>query len=94
MVEEAMEATRLKLAKAESGRRLGSIPAGKTLREAWETASLEWRRQLIDLLIERIVLLPGRPGAKRYKQWGFDPDAMQIHWRVQDEPPPPEALDQ
>ena len=89
VVEEALEATKAKLAKIESGRTLASIPIDKTIREAWETADLTWRRSLISLLVERIVIQPSSPGGRKWeteaadgRSWAFDPTAVQIVWRV------------
>jgi len=38
------------------------------LREAWPTAGLDWRKSVIELLVEKIILLPGHPGAHRWQQ--------------------------
>jgi site-specific DNA recombinase len=87
VVEEALEATRLRLAKLESGRALASIPPEKTIREAWETADLTWKRSLISLLVERVIVLPSWPGGRRWtapdgSQWAFEPEKILIRWRV------------
>ncbi|MFI9175984.1 recombinase family protein [Streptomyces lincolnensis] len=62
------------------------IPVGMSVREAWEaTESLTWRRELIGLLIEKIVVHPGG-GKPRYectlseKVFKFDPNQIDIHW--------------
>lgn len=87
VVEDAIEATKAKLAKLESGRTLASIPIDKTVREAWETGDLGWRRSLISLLVERVVIQPSRPGRRQWRSpdgrsWAFDPEKVQIVWRV------------
>jgi site-specific DNA recombinase len=90
VVEEALEATRATLARAESGRTLTAIPIDKTIREAWETADLIWRRSLISLLVDKIVIQPSWPGGRKWespdesddRSWAFDPTAVQIVWRV------------
>lgn len=87
VVEEALERTRSRLAKLESGRALASIPADKTIREAWEGGSLVWRRSLISLLVEKVVIQPSWPGGRRWQApdgrvFAFDPAAVQIVWRV------------
>lgn len=56
------------------------------LRTAWESASIEWRRDLLFALIERIVINP-KPKVEgyyppKYKQWWFDPELVDIRWRV------------
>jgi site-specific DNA recombinase len=90
VVEEALEATKATLARAESGRTLTAIPIDKTIREAWETADLIWRRSLISLLVDKIVIQPSWPGGRKWespdesddRSWAFDPTAVQIVWRV------------
>jgi site-specific DNA recombinase len=85
--EDAIEQTRSKLARLESGRALASVPLDKTIREAWEGESLAWRRSLISLLIERVTVLPSSPGGMRWtapdgRQWNFDPAKILATWRV------------
>jgi site-specific DNA recombinase len=87
VVEEALERTRSRLAKLESGRALASIPVDKTIREAWAEGSLAWRRSLISLLVEKVVVMPSWPGGRRWtspdgRQWAFEPEAIRIVWRV------------
>jgi site-specific DNA recombinase len=82
VAEEALEATKARMARVERGRRLASVPAGKTLREAWDEGDLFFRRQLLSLVLERVTLMPGRAGAKRYQGFQFDPDAVRITWRI------------
>ncbi len=59
---------------------------GELIREAWATASVDWRHSVISLIVERIILLPGHPGAHRWQQWRFQPDFVQISWRSLGEP--------
>jgi len=87
VVEEALERTRSRLAKLESGRTLASIPIDKTIREAWADGSLAWRRSLISLLVEKVVVLPSWPGGHRWqspdgRSWAFRPEDIRIVWRV------------
>jgi site-specific DNA recombinase len=53
----------------------------EVLREAWATSGLDWRKSVIELLVERIILLPGHPGAHRWQEWRFQPDFVKIVWR-------------
>ena len=53
---------------------------------AWESASLEWKRDLLFQLIDKITVMP-KPKVEgyappRYKDWRFDPDLIVITWRV------------
>lgn len=61
------------------------LPVGQTIREAWDSNDLAWRRQLIGLLIERVVLKPS-PGAAHLPKsqlWNgfrFRPTDVDIRW--------------
>jgi site-specific DNA recombinase len=81
VVERQMAVTRGELSKVQQNQAL-QTPPGQTLREAWETAGLDWKRQLVSLLIKRIDVLPGHPGSHLYKGWRFDPNLLQIEWLV------------
>ncbi|WP_310114698.1 recombinase family protein [Pseudarthrobacter oxydans] len=63
---------------------LGLIPAGQSVKEAWDKAGLEWRRQLLDALIEGVYISPKQKGdgKARYKQWIFNPDRVEIRWKA------------
>ena len=51
-------------------------PAASSVREAWESASQDWRRRLIDALIESIAVLPQATST-------FDPSSILVRWRVE-----------
>jgi site-specific DNA recombinase len=61
------------------------LSADRTLREAWESQSLSWRRNLIGLVVERITV---HPSTKRTsyvidgRRFKFDPSDVDIAWRV------------
>lgn len=55
--------------------------SGELIREAWATASVDWKHSVIALIVERVILLPGHPGSHRWKEWRFQPDFVQIVWR-------------
>lgn len=82
IIEDAMEATRTKLTRLSSGRLLANIPVGETIREAWDEADLEWRREFLKLLVKKVVLLPSVGRRPRFEQWQFDASRVQIVWRV------------
>jgi site-specific DNA recombinase len=87
-IEGELEAVRAKMAKHETGRLMLTLPTDGTLLEAWDLADLDQRRQLVSLLVERITLLPSRPGGhywtheRSQQRYVFDPSAVQIAWRV------------
>jgi site-specific DNA recombinase len=98
IVESALEATRRKMARLESGRALASIPLGASIRETWNANDdLAWRRSLINLLVDRVILHPGYPGSHEWpdedaqqrfpglssdRTWHFDPARVEIVWKV------------
>jgi site-specific DNA recombinase len=62
------------------------VPAGQTVRQAWEASeSMEWKRSVLQLVISKIVVNPGR--AKPFyvvsgKRMRFSPDLVDIVWRA------------
>jgi site-specific DNA recombinase len=85
--EEALQRTREKLARIESGRTLTAIPVDKTIQEAWEGADLAWRRRLMGLLVEKVIVHPSWPGGRRWQApdgrvFAFEPEKIQIIWRA------------
>ncbi len=62
------------------------IPIGETVRSAWEKNDLRWRRQLVALLIDKVVINPS-PGVSNMRKcdrfegkWRFDPANVEIRW--------------
>ena len=81
VAEANFEAARQALSEAQT-RKLPQLAGSVTaLREAWPTAGLDWRKSVIELLVEKIILLPGHPGAHRWQEWRFQPDFVRIVWR-------------
>ncbi|HEX8135799.1 MAG TPA: recombinase family protein [Actinomycetes bacterium] len=66
VVEEAMEQTKAKLDRLASTRAMAAIPVDTSLREVWKTADVHWRRQLIGLVVDKVILYPSRPGGRRW----------------------------
>ena len=60
------------------------IPAGQSVRDAWDKAGLEWRRQLLDAVVEKVLIYPKQKGdgKARYKQWIFNVDRVEITWKA------------
>lgn len=67
-----------------SKRAIANIPAGQTVREAWEKSDLMWKRQLVDALIEKVLIYPKQSGdgKAKYKRWNFNPDRVEIIWKA------------
>ena len=87
MVENAMEETARRMEKLQAGSVFASLPPGTSIREAWEEHDDHWRRSLINMLIEKVVVHPGRSGRKTWTDpnsgdsWRFDHDLITIVWR-------------
>lgn len=65
---------------------LPHISLSGDIRMAWESGTIEWRRDLLFQLIEKIVIQP-KPKTKGYyppvyKNFRFDPDLINIKWKV------------
>jgi site-specific DNA recombinase len=87
-IERRLEAVRAQMAKYETGRLMLSLPTEGMLHKAWDEADLDQRRQLVALLVERVVLMPSRRGGSLWthevsdRRFVFDPSAVKIVWRV------------
>jgi site-specific DNA recombinase len=82
--EAVLEKTEHEVEKYSSKRAIVGIPIGQTLREAWDqhASDLGWQRQIIGLVVDRIVVHPGG-GKPRYKEkWRFDPNQIEIFWKA------------
>jgi site-specific DNA recombinase len=87
-LEARIEQITRKMERLDSSNILASVPFGRTVRELWGSADLTLKQSLIGLLIEKIVVLPGRPGSKKWRdevtgrEWSFDHTKIQLHWKV------------
>ncbi|WP_314410162.1 recombinase family protein [Streptomyces kroppenstedtii] len=60
-----------------------AVPTDGGLRQIWETASLDWKASVVKLVVEKVIIHPGLPGAKKWPDkngWVFDPDRIEIVW--------------
>jgi len=60
-------------------------PVGRSVRDARDKGDLAWRRQLVALLIERVVIQPSPSAAhmrndERWNGWRFKPEDVEIRW--------------
>ena len=53
------------------------VSAEKALRGVWETAPIEWKRSVIELVVDHVVVNPVGSGDNR-----FDPDAIEVRWKA------------
>lgn len=79
--DEAIETAEAEVTRHLAGQATAQLPTDRALREVWDDASNDWRAEIIKLLVEKIVVLPGRPGSHRYKEWRFNPAHVQIIWK-------------
>ncbi|OLT42476.1 hypothetical protein BJF87_24675 [Gordonia sp. CNJ-863] len=65
---------------------LGGMDIGRDVRTKWDSESIEWRRDVLGHLIERVCVHPrgSTEGYKvpTYKQWKFDVKLIEIKWKV------------
>jgi DNA invertase Pin-like site-specific DNA recombinase len=77
----AAEATKKQLLSAKA--KSLAVPTDGGLREVWQQASIAWRASVIKLVVDKVVIHPGRTGGKRWPDangWRFDPDLVEIAW--------------
>jgi DNA invertase Pin-like site-specific DNA recombinase len=63
---------------------IASIPGGASLEDTWSTASLDWKRHLLDTLIEKVLIYPKQlgDGKARYHGYIFNPQRVEIRWKA------------
>lgn len=69
------------LSKLHVGSAKALLPSSQPMRDAWEKASIEWKRDILKLVIERIIVRPGSPGGRTWNGHRFNPDAIEVVWR-------------
>lgn len=77
----AIDDTEAALAKVQTTKAVAQVPAGMTIREAWDRGSMDWRRRLVLLLVDHIDVLPGHPGTRQWNGWRFDPTKIDFIWK-------------
>lgn len=80
--DEAIEAVEAELARLRARKVAGEIPASGLLEEAWEASSLDWRRNVIRLLVNRVIVRPHKPGGRTWRGHRFNPGDITIEWRI------------
>ncbi len=87
-LEARLEQVTRKMERLDSTRILAAVPFDQTVHGIWDNADLALKQSLIGLLIEKIVILPGRPGATKWRdeetgrEWTFDHLKVELHWKV------------
>jgi DNA invertase Pin-like site-specific DNA recombinase len=73
-IEAKIEESRSELSKVESGRVFMDFPRSeRALRTSWEERGLDWRRAVVDAVLERVVLHPAVKGRNF-----FDPNRVEL----------------
>ncbi len=72
-----VEAARARLSRPGGAPMLREIGDRAEVRAAWTAGDLDWRRQLIATLVDRVKIGPASPGASR-----FDPERVEVVWRA------------
>lgn len=77
-IEERIEALRSDIATNTTGKMVADLPAKpEHLRQLYDVQTLEWQRQLVELVVESVTANPAVKGRNF-----FDPDRFDIRWRV------------
>ncbi len=70
------------LAQVQSQHTAMHLPAPSVIREVWDSSSIEWRRSVVKLLVEKVEILPhGHTGSRTWMGYRFDPESVRITWR-------------
>lgn len=80
-VEGQIERVQAEMAELHSVRTQEPVPAGQAIREAWENGSLAWRRAVLALLVERVVIKPALPTYTYYHGYRFSPESVAVTWK-------------
>jgi DNA invertase Pin-like site-specific DNA recombinase len=80
--EAALAELRDEVARLQGQQVLGLVQAGQTIRDAWEASGLGWRRSLIQLIVEQVVVHPGHPGSHTWRGFRFNPEHVEVRWKV------------
>jgi DNA invertase Pin-like site-specific DNA recombinase len=86
--QERLDALGRELDQKASRRTRGLIPAGQSVWEAWEKADLkedlEWQRNLLGLVVDKVRIFPKQKGDQKilYKGFRFNPDRVQVDWKA------------
>ncbi len=72
------DALRTQMASRNTGAALATLPSTEEgLRERWDSETMEWRRRLVGLLVDRVTANPAVRGRNF-----FDPSRFHVAWRV------------
>lgn len=78
---EQLDKTEAELTKIQRARTT-IIPAGQTLQSMAQSQGLDWKRQVISLLVDYIEIMPGYPRGEVWNGYRFNPESVRIAWKV------------
>jgi site-specific DNA recombinase len=58
------------------------LPRDQPLRTAWQEATVDWKRDVIQLIVDKVIVHPGHPGSRLWNGHRFDPDLIEIRWKA------------
>jgi DNA invertase Pin-like site-specific DNA recombinase len=77
VLQRRIEDARRKLARVNGTGKVGELAGfGAKLREAWDGQPLDWQRQVVGTVVDKVTITPGRRGPNR-----FDPARVTVEWR-------------
>jgi hypothetical protein len=77
-LDDRIESNERRLAQLQERSVMTALPGNiAALRQAWSERGLDWRREVISVVIDKIVIAPGRPGTNT-----FDPSRVGLVWRA------------
>ena len=79
--DDAIQETQIALGRFQNEQVASLIPADQPLRELWNEATLDWRRSVIKLLVDRVIIHPCQKQQRMWRQWKFDPERVEIVWQ-------------
>jgi site-specific DNA recombinase len=82
IVETEIDKLQAALSAMQPSQAIHMVQAGHAVKDAWDQEGLEWRRNLIGLLVEKVIVQPGYPGGSRWREYVFDPNKVEIRWRL------------
>jgi DNA invertase Pin-like site-specific DNA recombinase len=78
----AFDQTTAELAAIQRQRASLNLPSGSSLRETYWKADIAWQRIVIKLVVERVIVHPGHPRSATWRGFHFNPDDVEIVWKV------------
>ena len=80
--DEAIADVKAQLPKASPVGAAAALRGVDRVRDRWESSSLDWRRSVTQLVVERVELLEGgHSGFATWNGWRFKPEAIRITWK-------------